>query len=420
MAQFGSLNGIARANGHASPAFLPGSPSIASTAPSRSSTTGPTAPALVEEYSDHYADLSSQLLGSYRDAAYSDCSLHVTYADPSQANSSFALHALVVSQSPLLRSHLHRGFAHSPKPVILLAIPDPSITFSSLSLVLASLYAPSILSHLAVDNCASILSTARFLGLDRLARRAFEQCQLALDHLETPQEIEQWVAYLERVRERDHVAGGGGLAQNGTGTASPPPSASPVTATLRHTLLTRLTALASEYDAFDSKDPAKASRGQTRLIEVLKPLPFEWFKLAIEDERFSTPSEMDRFNFAKKVVAARRLHHQAHIAAYHHHQRLAHDPATHDRTRSVSSSTSSVPSPLLPAAPGSPVLGPGGAGRPLPSPASASPTPTNLAAPVGPEFDEAVVLGFGSGGTSAVTVLRKPRRPHLWKVGPAA
>ncbi|GAA5856445.1 hypothetical protein JCM5353_000236 [Sporobolomyces roseus] len=360
MAQFGSFNGTSAPllNGHASAAETQSSP-VASTS---NATTSSNTPSYSEEYSDYYAELSNHLLKGYTEAIFSDCSVHVNYADQSQGSSSFALHAVVVSRSPLLRSLLRPAFATSPHPTLYLSIPDPSITSSSFSLALASLYSPLVLTHLSPQNCFSILSTAQYLGLDRLARQSFEACLSAIQELNSVEDVQDWVRYLD---QRDPSSSNSQSASTSplipsspvhqNGATSPAPNT--FEAILRQTLLTRLTSLSAEFGAFN---PSMAVQGQARLIEVLKRLSFDWFKGTVEDKRFLVPSEMDRFNFAKRVVAARKQYFQS----------LA--------------SQSSDPS--------------------LP--------------PQAMEFDEAVVLGFGSGGQSAVNVLRKARKPNLWKIGP--
>ncbi|GAA5877445.1 hypothetical protein JCM16303_003335 [Sporobolomyces ruberrimus] len=394
MAQFGTVNG--HLNGHETTTGL-GSPST-SAPRSRSASVAPTPSGVLGEYTDYYAELADHLLRGYTDTAYHDFRLHVEFVDRTQ-NSTFSLHALIVSRSPLLRSLLQSAFANSPHPTLLVSIPDPSITSSSFSLVLASLYSPTVLTHLSTHNCASILSTARYLGLERLAQQAFERCLLALEDLKTTEEIEEWVLYLERERETDETLyfqqPQPQSRSNGTLTST--------SSKLRQSLLTRLTSLSKEYQAFHPTNSTIATEGQGKVIEVLKRLPFDWFKATIEDARFSTPSEMDRFNFAKKVVAARRTYfHTLHQTALSHTRTLS----------STSSTTSSIPSsPLQPLTPNSiqtnspNALPPGGGGQ------------SNGGGVV--EFDEAVVLGFGSGGTSAVNVLRKARKPNLWKIGPA-
>ncbi|GAA5932669.1 uncharacterized protein JCM15063_002173 [Sporobolomyces koalae] len=385
MAQFGSFNGSnAHVNGHASgssPAVT-ASPSTTDSA-TLSSSQHLSPPGLLDEYSDSYADLANHLLIGYTEALYSDFTLHVNFADPSQPPTTLALHAVVVSRSPLLRSLIQPAFNNTPHPTLLISIPDPSITASSFSLALASLYSPTVLSHLSLDNCAALFSTAQYLGLERLTQHSFALCQQAVADAKTIEHVQQWVQYLED-----------------QGVSPSAPSSYYMT-TLRDTLLTRLTALPTELNAFTTTDMSTARLGQEQLIQMLTPMPFEWFKLVVEDKRFSTPSELDRFNFAKKAVAARKQHFQS----------IASMPNSHPTSSTGSVASSSSPS--------SPTI--------LQHPAS-SPVP-----PYPPHhskhqhvngsdysFDEAVVLGFGSGGTSAVNVLRKMRKPHLWKVGPAA
>ncbi|GAA6050063.1 hypothetical protein JCM3770_001351 [Rhodotorula araucariae] len=343
------------------------------------------------EHADLYAELANHLLDGWTkpSESFSDCQLQVNYADGSQGI--FSLHGLMASRAPLLRERLLAAFAVPARPaLVFLPLTDPSITPSSLALVLASLYSPKVLSHLSPTTAPSVLATASFLGLDRLAALALEFCEASVQAARSAEDVLAWVAYIER-----DVAGMGAAAAAYAGNGATPPSgrsSSPLGATLMGAqagpgphgkangavpqplplpgagayearlgalLMERIVRLPSETGAFE---PATAASAQAALIDVLKRLPFDMFKAIVEDARFAVPTDMDRFNFAKKVVAARK---QVALA--------------------------------LPGAAGA------GAG----------------AGAGGAEFEETVVLQFGGGagtGASAVNVLRKARRPQLWKV----
>ncbi|CEQ39846.1 SPOSA6832_01398, partial [Sporobolomyces salmonicolor] len=384
------------------------STSSSSPIPSTSSSSAPFSRyAVLPEYSSYHAELANHLLRGYTEALFADFTLHTSYADHTQG--SFSLHAVVVSRSPVLRALLQPAFAASPRPSLLLPFADPSITPQALGLVLASLYNPSVLSLLTPENAPEVLATAAFLGLDYLAALAYESCESSLRKATDPEEIDAWVRFIEREKgpAGAYPAGSSGsnspLVLPGSPALSSdfPPSANgktdsastPYEAKLRIGLLDRIVRLPAEMGAFV---PATAAQNQPRLVDVLKRLPFELFKAAVEDSRFSVPSDMDRcrsrlpsyfsflpprfllastdaplplahriVNFAKRVVAAR---------------------------KQLALSTASLAStqPGLPAVPE-------------------------------PDFSEVVVLGFGSGaggpGASAVNVLRKARKPALWKIG---
>ncbi|BGP13727.1 hypothetical protein JCM10213_009058 [Rhodosporidiobolus nylandii] len=338
-----------------------------SPAPSTSSAAAPPAQQ-PQEPRDLYADLASHLLAGWTNADFSDCQLHVQYADASQGI--FHVHGLVISQSPLLKTMLIPAYATSPRPTLLLSFLDPLISAASLGLCLASLYSPSVLSHLSSTTAPSVLATASFLGLERLAALAFEQCEASVSAARTAEDVDFWISYVERERGFPPPAAAGtpqipGSPVTGPGGPTPPASvngkaAAPPAgyeARLRALLLERIVRLPKELGAFDVQ---KAAQTQPVLIDVLKRLPFEVFKSVVEDSRFEAPSDMDRFNFAKKAIAARKAHFLSASAA---------------------------------------------------SPASASLPP--------PDFEETVVLQFGQAGPgqSAVSVLRKQRKPQLWKVG---
>ncbi|BGP37815.1 Suppressor protein stp22 of temperature-sensitive alpha-factor receptor and arginine permease [Rhodotorula kratochvilovae] len=334
--------------------------------PVASSSTGtvpfaqPAPPPAALEHADLYAELANHLLDGWTkpSESFSDCQLQVNYADGTQ--SIFSLHGLMASRAPLLRPLLLAAFAIPARPaLVFLPVSDPHITPSSLALVLASLYSPTVLSHLSPTTAPSVLATASFLGLERLAALALEICEASVAAARSAEDVLAWVAYVER----DAGAGSGATSPSrsssplGAGKANgllPLPSAGAETyaARLRALLMERVVRLPGETGAFD---PATAAQAQAALIDVLKRLPFEMFKAVVEDARFTVPTDMDRFNFAKKVVAARKQ--------------------------------------LAAAIPHSAGAGAGVA-----------------------DFEETVVLQFGGGaGTaaSAVSVLRKARRPQL-------
>ncbi|GAA5837536.1 hypothetical protein JCM9279_006783 [Rhodotorula babjevae] len=354
---------------------------------STSTSTRPAPPPASLEHADLYADLGSHLLDAWvkPHESFADCILRVAYADG--AEGVFTLHGLLISRSPLLHSLLSAAFVSSGpavRPVVLpLAFPDPAITPHAVGLVLASLYSPSVLRHLDESTAPAVLATAHFLGLDKLAHRALKLCEEAVTRARSADEVRRWVDYVER------EAGGAGaraaLAGGSSGRSSPlvPNGAAGVNgalplpgsvagwgstgaagagagaheARLRSLLMDRIVYLPDELGAFEPKTAAAA---QQELIPVLARLPFAMVKQVIEDSRFNVPTDLDRFNFAKKVVAARKQ-----LAVAQQQQ--------------------------------------GGAAV---------------------DFEETVVLQFGAstgpGGGCAVNVLRKARKPQLWKASNAA
>lgn len=227
----------------------------------------------------------------------------------------------------LALSHRLRGLlsAHPrpPMPVLSLTSFDTAISTASLALVLASLYSPAVLSHVEPDNAPSVLATAVFFGLNRLADLAFRLCEESVAKAKTPEEIATWVAYVDRDGVVPHASGSGlesrtstplssgaaanggaapaspsGSAATGASGADPAGAASPSASSstmyegrLRSVLLSRILRLPSETGAFSLPTAGPA---QAQLIEVLKPLPFDLFKRVIEDSNFAVPSDMDR------------------------------------------------------------------------------------------------------------------------------
>ncbi|GAA5904643.1 hypothetical protein JCM8208_004838 [Rhodotorula glutinis] len=368
---------------------------------STSTSTRPARPPAALEHADLYADLGSHLLDAWvkPHESFADCILRVAYADHTEGV--FTLHGLLISRSPLLHSLLSAAFLSSApsappaRPVVLpLALPDPAITPHALGLVLASLYSPSVLGHLDHSTAPAVLATAAFLGLDKLAKQALALGEEAVARARTADEVRRWVDWVERDAGAGAgagaaaVAGAGGssgrsspLVPNGTAGingALPLPGSvvaggwggsplagagagapGPHEARLRSLLVDRIVCLPDELGAFE---PSTAASAQKELIPVLAGLPFAMVKQVIEDARFNVPTDLDRFNFAKKVVAARK---QLAIAIAQQQ----------------------------------------GGGVAL-------------------DFEETVVLQFGAssgpGGGCAVNVLRKARKPQLWKASSAA
>ncbi|GAA5978199.1 hypothetical protein JCM10908_004269 [Rhodotorula pacifica] len=389
--QFGTAAPPSTSNG-----VQPSTPTVASS----STASTPQQPAQVHlEFADEHIELATRLLAGYTSCEFADFQLQFSHADGQQSH--FSLHALVVSRAPLLLQLL-RGLMSSqprpPMPILPLSSPDSAVSHTGLSLVLAALYSPEVFEHVNAHNAPEFLATAVYFGLPRFADFAYRFCEESVRNARTPEEIAGWVAYVERegVAPQPSGSGSGGgdsraptplNGMNGSGglpgspaTSSSSPARSGRSAAgpsptsyegrLLAVLLDRILRLPSETGAFVSPTAGPA---QAQLVEVLKPLPFDLFKRVIEDTKFEVPSDMDRFNFAKKVVAARKQHHFL--------------------------TTSSPPG--------------------TPRPATAAPNANG-----GPgDFEEAVVMQFGSGaggpGSSAVNVLRKPRKPTLWKVSNA-
>lgn len=240
--------------------------------------------------------------------------------------------------------------AQTARPVLVVPISDPSITPNSLSIVLASLYSPTVLSHLNSSTAPSILASASFLGLDRLALLAFDLCEESIRLARTAEDLLPWVAYTERdgvAHATTGSAASGAAGPSGSGASSPlvapgspalslngngagpsaaaggpDGSASAAAAAasageaqsyetrLRATLLDRLVRLPRETGAFGPAATGKGAGGagagqqqqgeqEQQLVEVLKRLPFDMFKSVIEDKRFEVESDMLRCAFRR-------------------------------------------------------------------------------------------------------------------------
>ncbi|GAA5968731.1 hypothetical protein JCM3765_000850 [Sporobolomyces pararoseus] len=293
----------------------------------------PSPPPMIEEedLSDYYTDLNDHLLKSYTEANYSDFVLHVNFGGESNT-SSFALHSLIVSQSPFLKS---------------------------------------------------------FSMLEKLEE----------DLLQSPEEEEEEES-------------------------------------LKEILLKRLKNLSIEFKAFNdfnitvpttttssTHTHEQVSRGgQEDLVQVFKFLPFEWFKNVLESQDFKVPSEMDRFNFAKKCVKIRKQ--------YFYSQQQQSPPPQPQQTCDSSSPSSPSFSTISSSSPATTSFSSTSIDNQFPEVARGQNGLDKPPSSSFSSFEETVVLGFdnsgsGSGGgqnQSLVKILRKPirRKVSFWKIGPSS
>lgn len=220
-----------------------------------------------------------------------------------------------------------------PMPILPLSSPDTAVTAGALSLLLAALYSPDVLTHVDSSNAPTFLATAVYFGLTRFADLAYQFCEESVRKAKTPDEIAGWVAYVERdgvTPQQQQASGsnsnsrastplqgmmnGGGLPMPGSsspaaarggnlngvaGGGGPPPAS--YEGRLLAVLLDRILRLPSELGAFVSS-PTTVGPAQAQLVEVLKPLPFDIFKRVIEDSQFEVPSDMDRCELSLSVL----------------------------------------------------------------------------------------------------------------------
>ncbi|GAA5999135.1 hypothetical protein JCM5350_007950, partial [Sporobolomyces pararoseus] len=285
----------------------------------------------------------------------------------------------------------------------------------SVSIVLASMYSPKVLLHLNKLNCKEVLKTFEWFGLRKLISFTKKFCRKVLEGIESVDEFHDWIEYLFSNNDDDQDE------DEEVGLLS-----------LKEILFQRLKNLPIEFKAFyqdlagDQEQQQGTARGggQEILIQVLRVLPFEWFKIVLENQDFKIPSEMDRFNFAKKCVKARKQ--------YFNSLQLLQSPSSYccpsststaSNTAISATSTSSFSSSLVLPSP-SPLPN----SPPLTTTTTTTTTTNNRWTPettttttTTASFEETVVLGFDSGGKSSVKILRKPIKKGVqyWKIGPS-
>lgn len=264
-----------------------------------------------------------------------------------------------------------------------------------------------MLTHISPLNASSVLATAGFLGLHAVAEYALDLALTVVAQLSRPDDFQAW--------ERFVGFGEGGLAHVGkaNGNGVHPPGVNgfagagadgfePFGVRILQALLDRVPKLARELGAF-GRDPGRNTKddadGQDALAEVLAVLSFASFKQALEGPDFPALSDMDRcaspscsakihcshvllgaVQYAKQCVAVRKRvgpsdFEEACVPSPRPTRALA-DPSTIISQRQFSSILACRPH-----------------------------LPRN-----------SVVLQFGQApGATAVSVLRKARRPQLWK-----
>ncbi|KAL8283154.1 hypothetical protein RQP46_005932 [Phenoliferia psychrophenolica] len=130
---------------------------------------------------------------------YSDVQLIVAFQNGDQSELVFNLHAIVISRSPLLQVLLQNSYGHQRSSPLVLSLPilSPRITPEGVHLTLASLYSPEPLErHLTPSNASSVLATAAFLGLHSVAEYALELALGQIAHLTQPDEFSFWERFL--------------------------------------------------------------------------------------------------------------------------------------------------------------------------------------------------------------------------------
>lgn len=188
---------------------------------------------------------------------------------------------------------------HNSPGAMGIRMPDPAVNHAAFSLVIASLYSPSVVRNLTLDNAFATLAAAVFLGLEDVAALAAELCDSSIRKLRKPGEMASWFGKLKDAGEAFGASGrggevygagwsrggGGGTAtvsgacREGTGAkVAPRFGYGALGARLWVSLLRRVLALPEEYGLVEGGEDL--SQGHERMVLLLSALPFEVLKVS--------------------------------------------------------------------------------------------------------------------------------------------
>lgn len=183
----------------------------------------------------------------------------------------------------------------------------------AVGICLGYLYASWNDSLVNAENATSVLATAWFLRLE-------DMCQLATNIICSKSINQHSVQTLvEFVESADTQNITNGDLPNGHSHVGYGPHTAYIKGQLQEYIVT---GLARELGAFGNQQspstppPGFSMRGSavgegnpgyTRLVDIYSALPFEYLKSSVESSAFPVVSDMQRYHFAKEVVAKREL-----------------------------------------------------------------------------------------------------------------
>ncbi|KAJ3138199.1 hypothetical protein HK100_012880 [Physocladia obscura] len=248
----------------------------------------------------------------------------------------FKLHKLLAVRSPVLAAMLHdaelrnaasssEGFVSSPILEISLVAADPSITHEGLSIALGSLYADYSRAILAANHLdprllKSVLSAAIFLLLPDLAATAADLIKRDISRAS----LKEYCAFVSNSQQQQHhhhlsdSSPTSSIANSASPVGSGAPSGSPLTTSwileIRDAIFVFLCKGLAREISEKTLTPQiwgnKSGDAYRDLVAAFSELPFEWLKKVIESTAFDVPNDMERFSFAKEVVARRARKHR--------------------------------------------------------------------------------------------------------------
>ncbi|KAJ3332858.1 hypothetical protein HDU76_012853 [Blyttiomyces sp. JEL0837] len=232
----------------------------------------------------------------------------------------YKLHKIIAIRSPYLASLIQesemRGENYNPTEIII-PISDPNITAESLSIAIGHLYAnytPTILSqsHSPTSPTTPTDSEQQQHRSQLLRGVLAASCLLHLPDLSTlvtsliKSDINQKTVndYCQFVSQPEFGSSYGiGVAyQNGVGTTGGCWSSEIRDCVFGYLCRGLVRELAERSPVWGNKE----LEGYRELVNTFAELPFDWLKKVVESkDAFEVPNEMERFSFAKDVVALR-------------------------------------------------------------------------------------------------------------------
>ncbi|CAG8451255.1 5683_t:CDS:2 [Scutellospora calospora] len=219
------------------------------------------------------------------------CYLHSKFCDielrvPYVQDNSIKVHAIIVSRSPHLKKLIE-----TDGPIIVMDVKDSNINQESLYICVGHLYTPHY-NCITPSNVRYVLATAYHFELRDLcdfARDFIKNILNPYNVLVIGQWIENSIIYGEYSDEIknyifDYLA---------------------VNLPKELQVFPEKSIYQIMKDGIGDIDHSFPNSGYNKLVEIYALLPFNWFKRVVESDKFTCPTDLDRFQFARKVVNAR-------------------------------------------------------------------------------------------------------------------
>ncbi|CAG8554865.1 10315_t:CDS:1 [Cetraspora pellucida] len=219
------------------------------------------------------------------------CYLHSKFCDielrvPYVQDDSIKVHAIILSRSQYLKKLIE-----TDGPVIVMDVNDPNMNQEALYICIGHLYTPHY-NCVTPSNVRYVLATAYHFELKDLcdfARDFIKNILNPYNVLVIGQWIENSIIYGEYSDEIKHS----------------------IFDYLAVSLPTDLKVFPKKSiyqimkDGIGDIDPSFPNSGYHKLVDIYALLPFNWFKRVVESDKFSCPTDIDRFHFARQVISAR-------------------------------------------------------------------------------------------------------------------